>query len=232
MRALASVAALGSRDYVAFMQVLNALAQAWGLRVHTNWSKVWEYPWIWRQLAPMARPGARVLDIGSEISPLPWFLSGIGLSVTMLDVDPQWVERWAALRRGPAPYLHGALADSCSLPFRDGAFDIVTSASVIEHIPDKAGAIAEVARVLRRDGLFVLSFDICEPTLGMTFPDWNGRALTLAEFEELVWRSPEFRPVDPAAGWNLQDIEAFRAWHLRAAPHHNYVVGGAALRRA
>jgi len=40
------------------------------------------------------------------------------------------------------------------LPFEDGAFDVVVSFGVLEHVPDDRKSIGEIRRVLRRDGLF------------------------------------------------------------------------------
>ncbi|MDP1877255.1 MAG: class I SAM-dependent methyltransferase [Actinomycetota bacterium] len=42
--------------------------------------------------------------------------------------------------------------DALALPFPDGAFDRIIASEVLEHIPDDIGAIAELARVLRRGG--------------------------------------------------------------------------------
>jgi SAM-dependent methyltransferase len=104
----------------------------------------------------------------------------------------------------------------------------VTSFSVIEHQPDKRRAISEIARILKRNAPFFISFDICEADRGMTFPEWNGRAITLAEFEGEIWRHPAFGNREMPA-WNLADIADYHAWHLRSAPHHNYVTGAAVL---
>jgi hypothetical protein len=93
---------------------------------------------------------------------------------------------------------------------------------------DKTRAVAEIARILKPRAPLFISFDICEPAMGMTFPGWNGRALTLAEFEREIWLLPAFGNRQPPQ-WNLDDIPAFKAWHLRSAPHHNYVVGAAVL---
>ena len=45
--------------------------------------------------------------------------------------------------------------DAASLPFRDAAFDLVTSNMVVEHLSDPARQFAEIARVLRPGGAFV-----------------------------------------------------------------------------
>lgn len=44
-----------------------------------------------------------------------------------------------------------------NLPFADASFDIVTCLDVIEHIEDDSSAIAEMTRVIRPGGLFVLT---------------------------------------------------------------------------
>jgi SAM-dependent methyltransferase len=47
-------------------------------------------------------------------------------------------------------------ADLCDLPFDAGAFDLILSSHVLEHLPDDAPALAEFARVLRRGGRAVI----------------------------------------------------------------------------
>jgi SAM-dependent methyltransferase len=49
-------------------------------------------------------------------------------------------------------------ADGRRLPFRDGSFDIVVSIGVLEHVPRPAALVEEMARVLRRGGIFMLYF--------------------------------------------------------------------------
>ena len=183
------------------------------------------------RLQPQIRwPGKRLVDLGSEISPMPWFLATLGARVTLIEADPQWVPRWEELRARLGVDVDWHLVDSERLPLADAAADVLTSFSVIEHQPDKGRAMDEVARVLKPGGRLAISFDICEPDQGMTFPEWNGRALTLAEFEEFVWRHPAFDG-GPPPDWNVADMPAFQRWNLQSAPHHNYVVGAAVLTR-
>ncbi len=226
---LGSVAELESPSFRAFMAQCNAFAARHGLRQFTDWTKVWEYPWIHEHgLGSMSWRGQRLVDFGSEISPMPWLLAAQGAEVTLIETDPQWQPVWEKLRADLGVKVDWRFVTSEVLPLPDGCADAVTSFSVIEHQPDKARAIAEIARVLKPGAPFFISFDICEPGQGMTFPEWNGRALTLAEFEREIWRHPAFGNVG-AVSWNLADIPAYRAWHLQSAPHHNYVTGAAVL---
>ena len=229
--ALGSAAELASEPFRLFMNYMNGFAARLDLRVFTDWSKVWEYPWLWFQSLSQGNwSGRRLVDLGSEISPMPWFLASLGARVTLIETDPQWVPRWEALRARLGVDVDWHLVDSERLPLADAEADALTSFSVIEHQPDKRLAMDEVARVLKPGGRLAISFDLCEPDQGMTFPEWNGRALTLRQFEEFVWRHPAF-DAGPAPVWNLADIPAFLSWHLRSAPHHNYIVGAAALTR-
>jgi len=230
--ALASVSEIHSEVFQQCMQCINAFASQLSLRTFTNWSKVWEYPWLWLHgLSDIKWPNIQVLDIGSEISPMPWFWAALGANVTLIETDRQWIAVWNEIKNKTGLCVDWKiLTPHEKLPFTDRTFDLVTSFSVIEHQPNKIEAIAEVVRVLKPGGVFALSFDICEPEMGMTFPEWNGRALTMREFENIVWNHPEFmNTVKP--NWNIEDIPAFRQWHLQSAPHHNYTVGAAVLRK-
>jgi ubiquinone/menaquinone biosynthesis C-methylase UbiE len=108
--------------------------------------------------------------------------------VTLIETSENFVEHWKFVREklGLHDRVDWHIVQSSDLPVADGSIDVVTSLSVIEHQPDKVRAVDEVARVLRPGGLFALSFDLAEPELGMTYPAWNGEALTRAKFEALL----------------------------------------------
>lgn len=229
---LGNVRELNTREFRWLMSRLNALADLWGLRQFTNWSKIWEYPWVWfHGLSQVDWKDFSLLDIGSELSPMPWFLASLGANVMLTETDPQWVPQWERIRDETGLDVTWQIVSGENLPFENESFDVVTSFSAIEHQRDKKTAMDEVIRVLKPGGLLTISFDICEPEMGMTFPDWNGKALTMAQFEDLVWNRPEFDNGGQKPGWNLRDIPEFIKWHLQSAPHHNYVVGAAVLKK-
>lgn len=232
VRHLANLPEMFSPEWINFIDELNAFAAPLGLRQFTNWSKLWEYPWLWHHgLRSLDWRGLRVVDLGSEQSPLPWWLATKGAHVTLIETSRNWIEQWESVRVALGGVkVDWQIVDSCRLPIAENSVDVVTSLSVIEHQDDKALAIGEVARVLKSGGLFAVSFDICEPSLGMTFPEWNGRALTMDEFEQTIWKHPAFgHHISP--DWNREDIPPFLRWHRQTAPHHNYVTGAAVLRK-
>jgi len=92
-------------------------------------------------------------------------------------------------------------------------------------------AFASIARVLRPGGLLLMSFDICEAQMGMTFPEWNGRAVSMSELDELFANCPWFERGLSDVNWNVETIDDYWAWHRTTAPHHNYVTGAISVRR-
>ncbi len=230
---VANVSELNSTQFTTFIYTLNGMASQWNLREFTNWSKVWEYPWLWfHGLSSLDWPNIRVLDFGSELSPMPWFFASLGAQVTMVETDAQWIPVWETIIQESGLTVDWCIVRDEILPFPDHTFDVVTSYSVIEHQPDKVRAINEVARILKPGGVFAISFDICEPEMGMTFPEWNGKALTMKEFEIWIWNHPAFDTGGQQPHWNVEDCDEFLQWHLQSASHHNYVVGAAILTRA
>ena len=61
--------------------------------------------------------------------------------------------RRSTTRASKIPTAEFRVADAMALPFADGEFDIVASALVINFIPDRAKALAEMRRVLRPGGI-------------------------------------------------------------------------------
>jgi SAM-dependent methyltransferase len=228
---LGSVEELASLQFRQFINLSNSFGRLLNLRELDNWSKIWEYPWIWTHLlGDQCWIGKRLLDIGTELSPVPWILSALGAQVTLVENDPQWIPRWERARELLKTSVHWEIVAHEELPFADESFECVTSFSVIEHQNQKEKAINEIVRVLTPGGTLGLSFDICEPDLGMTFPEWNGSALTIKEFEDLIWFHQAFHNHE-RPDWNYGDMKPFREWHLGSAIHHNYVVGAAVLRK-
>lgn len=90
----------------------------------------------------------RTLDVGCGTGRNLPGLVAAGARVVGLDVDLRVMQR--ARRRAPAVPLVGGSAEA--LPFRDRAFDTVTSGLVFCSVPDPLRGYAELRRVLAPDG--------------------------------------------------------------------------------
>jgi SAM-dependent methyltransferase len=97
------------------------------------------------------RPGERILDLGCAQGILSYFLRKKGGTWVSADLDLTNLRSSRAL-------LDGGLVQmgSPDLPFRDGVFDQVVCLDYLEHVDADAATLAEVRRVLKPGGRFLL----------------------------------------------------------------------------
>jgi SAM-dependent methyltransferase len=107
-------------------------------------------------VARLAPPDSRVLEVGCGPGRLSIPLARLGLEVTGLDLDPAMIERAASNaerafdRDDRRPSF--VVGDAASLAFPDGSFDVVVSTMSMHHWDDPRAGLAEISRVLRVDG--------------------------------------------------------------------------------
>jgi SAM-dependent methyltransferase len=83
----------------------------------------------------------------SRLFPRPCGTFGIDYSLSSLN-----------LARQSLPHVPGLTkATAYALPFGDQVFDLVTCIEVLEHLADDGKAVAEISRVLRPNGLLIVS---------------------------------------------------------------------------
>jgi SAM-dependent methyltransferase len=105
--------------------------------------------------------GTRLLDLGCGAGRHAFEAARRGAHVVALDSDRGELDQVSAIaaamdEAGEIPAgasIRAAAGDATSMPFRDGAFDIVIASEVMEHIPADQRAMHEVARVLRPGGV-------------------------------------------------------------------------------
>ena len=100
--------------------------------------------------------GRRLLDAGCGDGALVCAAASLGADATGIDPDPTMLV--AARSRAEQAGLHATFLDGRveRLPFTDASFDVVASITVLCFVPDAAGAVREMARVLRPGGRLVL----------------------------------------------------------------------------
>lgn len=131
--------------------------------------------------------GARVLEIGCGSAPCARWLAVRGARVVAFDLSAGMLARGAAAGRATGVPVPLVQADVCEMPFADGAFDIAFSAfGALPFVADSAGALREVARVLRPGGRFV--FSVTHP-MRWIFPDLPG-AVGMTAVQSYFDRSP------------------------------------------
>jgi SAM-dependent methyltransferase len=101
-----------------------------------------------RFLELLPPPGRLALDVGCGEGRLPRDLAARGYTVAGVDASPTLI----AHAREADPGGDYRVADAASLPFADGAFDMVTAFMSLHDVDDMPGAVGEIARVLAPDG--------------------------------------------------------------------------------
>lgn len=104
--------------------------------------------------APWCRD-REVLDLACGVGYGSAELARVARRVVGGDIDEESVAY--ARRRYGQPNVTFEVVDAAALPFPDGSFDVVCSFETIEHLADRAAYLAEVTRVLRAEGTFVVS---------------------------------------------------------------------------
>ncbi len=116
-------------------------------RERSGWRSGGEERMRQRKAAALARvpAGAAVLEIGCRDGGLRRFLPP-DVRYQGMDIAPEFAAGDILIRDV-----------SEGIPFPDASFDHVFCIEVLEHVPNPFGAIAEIRRVLKNDGVLVLS---------------------------------------------------------------------------
>ena len=122
------------------------------------------------------------------------------------------------------------LGQVTSLPFADGAFDLVCALDIVEHVDDGDGALSELSRVAKTGAAVLISTPL-HPSLWTSFDDFVGHKRRyeppellskLAQHHLLVERSAVFgmqprssRLVDIGMWWLFHHRELAMWWYNR-----------------
>ena len=107
------------------------------------------------RLAERYVEGKEIVDLGCGAGYGSHWLSGFARSVIGMDLSEEAVAY--ATHHYHAPNLRYGVGDVTNLPYRDGTFEAAVSFEVIEHLPKPEDLAREAKRLLREDGLFVVS---------------------------------------------------------------------------
>jgi SAM-dependent methyltransferase len=187
-----------------------ALGEATGRRFRSEYDyAVFEYLRSGKVIQALERAGprlhGRVLDAGCGGGGTAVSLAEEASFAVGLDLDARFVGSGTRLvrERGvrSAAFVQG---DGARLPFRDSAFDVVFSHSVIEHVSSAPAYLAECHRVLRAGGVLYLSTAPYLSLAGAHLP----RLLVPVPLHILIGRRAAFRAfrlLARRAPWLLQE---------------------------
>ena len=112
------------------------------------------------------RPDSIVLEIGCgtgfysvELARL----TGSGRRPVCIDLQAEMLSHTRRRLDVAAAAADLAQANAAALPFRDGSIDDVVLITVLGELPDRAGALGEIRRVLRAGGRLLVSEQFPDP---------------------------------------------------------------------
>ncbi len=157
-------------------------------------------------LTPEDYKGKKVLDIGcGPRGSLEWAT----MAAERVGLDPLVSDY---LRLGADRHsMKYVEAPSEKIPFPDGHFDIVTCLNALDHVDDLEQTMAEIKRVTRKGGLFLVSVEIDHPPSG-TEP------ISISESDMDRFR-PEFTTLSSFKVGTPRDHDLHRAVRTREPPH-------------
>lgn len=137
--------------------------------------------------------GQRVLDVAAGSGNVAIRAAEAGARVVASDLTPENFQAGRREARARGVQLEWVEADAEVLPFRDGEFDVVTSAVGAIFAPNHRRVADELVRVCRAGGV-----------IGMITIIPSGVVLDLFETIERYTRSPLFRLLSPLR-WGCED---------------------------
>jgi GT2 family glycosyltransferase/2-polyprenyl-3-methyl-5-hydroxy-6-metoxy-1,4-benzoquinol methylase/glycosyltransferase involved in cell wall biosynthesis len=161
-----------------------------------------------------------VLDIACGEGYGSSFMADMARSVIGMDISNETIEHAsAAYKKQNLKFRQGS---AINLDFTDASFDVVVSFETIEHLAEQAQMLAEIRRVLRPDGVLIISSPnrpIYSEESG-EHNEFHVKELDFNEFDELLkeqFPTVQYFGQRILMGSVIQPLEggqtAFRAWH-------------------
>ena len=117
--------------------------------------EIWYEHWHRYAFAANLVGGARVLDLACGEGYGSFLLAGQAGHVTGVDISRQAIDH--ARGRYQRENLEFVVGSAADIPSEDNAFDRVVSFETLEHLAEQENMLAEFRRVLRPDGLLIIS---------------------------------------------------------------------------
>jgi len=136
-----------------------------------QWSRRWEYPFAYshirRYIASndrfmQSKDTVKILDAGSGFTFFPYYISHkhANCNVYCCDYDYSLINLFDSANKKSKQYIDFKVYDLTNLGYNDNSFDITYCISVLEHASNHAKIFEQFKRVLKPNGLLIVSFDI------------------------------------------------------------------------
>lgn len=147
-------------------KTLSAYRRKWVIDPLHQWSRQWEYPFVFSEIEKYAaahgeRP-IKIFDAGSGITFFPYFIKEVVQGAVMTCCDTraslQKIFKTVNARMGNnVKFLYKNIRDT---RLESDSFNIIYCISVLEHTKNYDEIIKEFVRLLKDNGILIVTFDI------------------------------------------------------------------------
>ena len=128
--------------------------------------------------------GQNCLDLGTGTGVIPRNMYKFGAKWTGTDISENQIEMARVLSEKAGMDIHYETVPTEKVPYADGAFDLITACQCFVYF-DKPKALPNIARMLKKDGIFLVLFmswlpekheltRLSKESVERANPSWNG----------------------------------------------------------
>ena len=181
--------------YIYKMNIWNIFAPVYELTMRSQKSI---YDYLYRRIGEVAK-GKDVLELATGPGMIARHIAALANHVVATDFAPKMIE---TARKAKNPEnVRFEVADATSLRFMDESFDVVVIANALHIIPNPEKALAEIDRVLKKDGILIAPNFIFQA---------GGKKNLWQKFLSLVgvrfaheWTEDEYKSFLKGNGWTI-----------------------------
>jgi len=111
------------------------------------------YKEMYRMMANVLSPGMNVLEVATGTGLIAINIASYVRHVDATDFSPKMIDT-AKKKKAPSN-VRFSVEDATALSFEDNSFDTVIISNALHIMPDPAGALCEISRVLKPKGLLI-----------------------------------------------------------------------------
>lgn len=130
----------------------------WIKDAFNQWSRLYEYPYCYDTIKNNLQTGAHILDAGSGVTFFPFFLNS-KYKITCIDQD-DYEHIYNEINKRQKTTVNFIKTNLQNIPYPNDSFDAIYSISVLEHTENYDAILKEFYRLLKPNGLLIITFDI------------------------------------------------------------------------
>lgn len=139
-------------------------SQSWVLDPLHQWSRQWEYPFIYQCISEYVDNSdtVNILDAGAGFTFFPHYIAETipSTKITCVDSDKSLKELYDEVSAKDNNAVEFVVSDLRRIDLEDKKYDVVYCVSVLEHTNDYENIVAELSRVSKDTSLLIVTFDV------------------------------------------------------------------------